>query len=277
MEKEATCALKNAEQKDNALKLLERASVVLEDIASSNEPKGIREISASTKLPVATVYRIANKLCHVGWLTQENDTKYRIGLKAYLVGKEYNQIEDLRKIASYTMQKTSNVLQQPVNLMIRDGKEAFLIEQTSCKLVYNTLSPIGSRRPLYLTACGKVIMSDMLPTEIEMMLDAFDYHPYTPYSPTDKETIRKQLEQIRKNGWALDNQEAMLGAFCVATGIRRKGRIIAGLSVTSVIAHENNLELYVEHIKKAASEIEKNLEKYWGDQKNRDGSCQEDL
>lgn len=261
MKKEITIQNKYKKSNQNS-RLLVRSLEILECISCHEAPIGIREISVKTDLPVATVHRITHTLCHYGWLYQDRDSKFTIGLRTYIIGVKYNLIDDLRRIASYIMQKTSNELQQPVNLMIRDGNETVLIEQTSSENVYHTLSPVGSRRPLYLTACGKMIISDLLPTEKELLLDSFQYHAYTPYSPLDKATVYNQLERIKAKGWALDNQETMLGAFCVGTGIRMEGRIIAGLSVTSVIAHEHRIFDYADRIKKAAVEIEMHFSSY---------------
>lgn len=258
------------EKKDQTSRLLVRAIAVLEFIAQADAPQGVRELSAKAKLPATTVYRIVQTLCQLGWLVQTADAKFRIGMGAYRVGNKYDQIKEISEIAPYTMQKLSDELQQPVNLMVRDKGEVLLIAQTACRTVYNTVSPVGSRRPMYLTGCGKVMMSDMTPTEVELLLDSFEYRPYTPYSPLNKETVLKQLAEVRQKGWALDGQETMLGAFCVATGIRHEGRVIAGLSVASVLAYEHCIDHYAQCVKRAAAEIQSNYRQYLQELKSRD-------
>ena len=253
-----------SEQKTGDSRLLVRAVSVIEAVSSSTVPLGVHDISRLTDIHPTTVLRISRTLCNYGWLIKDEDGKYRIGMSLYSIGCRYNQVDDLKEVAYGEMEKLSEHVRQPVNLMIRQNTESALIQQIHQQNIYNTLGSVGSRLPLYLTACGKVMMSELPDIILKDMVQSFSYQPYTPNSITSPELLLEQIKEVRINGYAIDNQEAMWGAFCVAAPIRDVGgQIIAGLSITSVVSYIRFQDEYIQAVKDSAGLISDKLKQFY--------------
>jgi DNA-binding IclR family transcriptional regulator len=241
-------------------RLIVRAIMIMEAVASGREPLGVHHIAKLIGLHPTTVFRIARTLCKYGWLIQDADSKYAIGMSAYSVGCQFNLINDLKEIAVYTMQKLSDSTKQPVNLMVRQDNMSFQVLQTHSKNVFGSMTIAGSKIPLYLTACGKILMSGLTDTLLELIADSFDYHQYTPTTIRDRYELLEQIKIVRETGVAKDNQESQWGTCCVAVPIYdESSAIVAGLSVSTVIDYHKYQDEYVAALKKSSQKITEDL------------------
>ena len=258
---EAILQLNDSTSQDS--RLLVRAIMILESISLSQSPVGVHQIGKMTGIHPTTAFRIMQTLCKYGWLIQHPDSKYSIGMSAYSAVNQFNIINDLKEISFFTMQKLSDAIGQPVNLMVRQNNISLLVQQTHSKNVYHSMSTVGSKTPLYITACGKVLMSGLTDTLLELIMNSFDYHQYTPNTIRNQTELIEIIKAIRKTGYAIDDQEAMCGAFCVAVPIFDElDEIIAAISVTSVINYQKNQVEYIDELKKASQKIKEDLIKH---------------
>jgi IclR family KDG regulon transcriptional repressor len=253
------------ESNDNApdSRLIVRAIKIIEAVSLCQTPVGVQQIGTMTGLHPTTVFRIVRTLCKYGWLVQDSDTKYNLGMSVYSVGCQFNLVNDLKEISFYYMQKLSDSTGQSVSLMIRENNMGFLIQKTYGKNAFSRVSIIGSKIPLYITACGKVLMSGVTDTLLKLIADSFDYHQYTPNSIHDRNVLLEQIKTVRETGYAMEHQESMWGVYCVAVPIYDElGQIIAALSITSLIDYLKNRDEYVTALKKTAPKITKDLIAY---------------
>ena len=244
-------------------RLIVRAIMIMEAIASAREPLGVHQIGKLTDLHPTTVFRIARTLCKYGWLIQDEESKYRIGMSVYSIGCQFSLINDLKEVAVYTMQKLSDSTNQPVNLIVRQDNMGLQILQTHSKNVFNSMSVAGTKMPLYLTGCGKILLTGLTDTLLGLIVDSFDYHQYTPNTIRDRYELLEQVKLARETGVARDNQESQWGTCCVAVPVYDElGAIIAGLSVSTVIDFQKYQEEYVVELRKSSKKITEDLIAY---------------
>jgi IclR family KDG regulon transcriptional repressor len=241
-------------------RLIVRAIMIMEAVALEQSPLGVRQISKLTGIHPTTAFRICRTLCKYGWLIQHEDSQYSIGMSAYSAGCQFNLHHDLKEIAYYTMQKLSDSTKQPVNLMVRQGNMCLLIQQTHNKNILSSMRIIDSKIPLFISGCGKVLLSGLTDTLLELIADSFDYHPYTPNTITNRDELIQQIKLIRETGVGKDNQESMWGTCCVAVPVYDElGAIIAALSVSTVIDFQKNQDEYVAALQEASQKITADL------------------
>jgi DNA-binding IclR family transcriptional regulator len=241
-------------------RLIVRAIMIIESVSSSREHQGVHQLSKLTGIHPTTVFRICRTLCKYGWLIQDADSKYGIGMSVYSVGCQFNPVNDLKEVAVYSMQQLSDTTRQPVNLMVRQDNMCLLIQQTHSKNVFHNMSIIGSKMPLYISACGKILLSGISDTLLELILDSFDYHQYTPNTIGNRDEVRRQVKQTRATGLARDDQESVWGTCCIAMPVHDElGGIIAALSVSTVVDFQKNQDEYVAGLKASAQKISNDL------------------
>jgi DNA-binding IclR family transcriptional regulator len=123
-------------------------------------------------------------------------------------------------------------------------------------------SRIGQSAPAHCTGVGKVLLSYMPPERLEQFLSQEKMQRYTEHTITDKSQLINELERIRQNGYAIDDEEYEVGIRCVAAPVRNKrGAVVAALSISIPTVRLPNSELprYREYVINAADEITKRL------------------
>ena len=93
---------------------------------------------------------------------------------------------------------------------------------------------IGARAPLHITAVGKIFLAADEPEKTSDYMKRTGLPRYTENTLTDPESFARELDRIRQQGYAYDNEEAEKGVSCIGAGIYNdEGRLVAGLSVSA--------------------------------------------
>ncbi len=93
---------------------------------------------------------------------------------------------------------------------------------------------IGARAPLHITAVGKIFLAADEPEKIAGYIKRTGLRRFTDNTLTDAQTFSRELDTIRHQGYAYDNEEAEKGVSCIGAGIHNdEGRLVAGLSVSA--------------------------------------------
>jgi IclR family transcriptional regulator, pca regulon regulatory protein len=93
---------------------------------------------------------------------------------------------------------------------------------------------VGTRLPAHATSMGRVLLADLPPQELDRFLAEFPLEGFTPQTVTDPDELRAVLDGVRKQGWALNDQELEIGLRSIAAPIKRAdGRTLAALNVSA--------------------------------------------
>ena len=235
--------------------------MVLDLIRSSASPIGVNDISRQCGLNVTTVFRILKTFQSSGWVYQDHEDKYRIGPKISFVNETNNFYAALSETAYYTMISLSAKTSQAMNLVIRIHNQCCILQQSRTAKIVDYVPPIGTYLPLYASATGKVLLSELPDALLNLILNSLEFKPLTAHTITDRNALVEELSACRENGYALDARESQEDGFCIAVPVRCSGSIVAALSFSGIIGriHEDKINEYRQLLVKASSEIEKNL------------------
>jgi DNA-binding IclR family transcriptional regulator len=247
---------------ERLIQSVERAADVLELFLASSE-LSVKEISQELSLSKSTVHGIIKTLEHRGYLQQNSDDlKYKLGMKLFELGIAVENQLDLGKIARPIIRNLVEELKETVHLVVRQRDEVIYIEKVEGPHTLRIYSQVGKRAPYYCTGVGKAILAFQDDVEIERVLTKSPLKPYTEYTITDKEEIKKQLKVIRDQGYSIDDEEIELGLRCVAAPIyNHQGIAIASVSCAAPTMRldEEKLSMVIKGIKEAAAEISRSM------------------
>jgi len=117
------------------------------------------------------------------------------------------------------------------DLSIFDRGDVFYIEVMRGNRALSIAAAVGQRLPAYCTASGKLFMAYLPPGELGAILSR-KLNPHTDNTITSPDVLRKQLEEIRKQGYAVDDEEMEAGVRAIAAPIcNRQGAVIAAVSI----------------------------------------------
>jgi DNA-binding IclR family transcriptional regulator len=225
-----------SQQKTETVKVLEKALVLLEALKAADNPMGVNELAKQTSVKVATAFRLLKTLKAYGWVFQNGENKYVIGPKLSFVTEKNNFYMALKETAYYVMRKLSDREKQAMNLVVRDREQCFILQQTRTDKMIDYVPPIGSELPIYASASGKILLSELPEGLLNEILDVTEFRRFTENTLRDRNALVRQLAEIREQGYALDANESVENGFCIAVPVRAPGdEIIAGLSFSGFV------------------------------------------
>lgn len=213
---------------------VQRALAILEGLGAEPHEVGIVDLSQRVGLPVSTVHRLLATLLDAGFVAQNAETgKYRVGVRAFELGNAFLKQTQLVDVVRPGMRQLGAALGETVNLAIQDGYSAVYVEQHESDHMLKIFTRTGTRVPLYCTGVGKVMLAGFTDAELDTYLAATDLAPRTHHTIVDPESLRQHIEQVRCQGYAMDNEDFELRVRCVAAPVRNHlGETVAAMSVS---------------------------------------------
>lgn len=210
-----------------------KALDVLEYLASVGEATGVTEVSRQVGLDKSTTYRILVTLEHRGYVAQDELTrKYRLGFKFLELYQSASGPMELKKVAGPVLDKLVRDCNETSHLGILDKGEVFYLESRECFQLMKVASHVGLRNPIHCTALGKALLAVLPEEEVELLCKEKGLKRFTDHTLTSLAKLKKELEKIRKSGYAVDNQELYYGTRCLAAPVRNhEGKVIAAVSI----------------------------------------------
>ena len=212
---------------------LQRVFDLLDLVGSSHRPLTLREISTESGIPRSSTYRFLRNLEIRGYLRCDSDGRYHLGLKFLALQQKGEENFELKNITRPYLEELNRVSGETVHLGVRFRNQVLYVDSIESSQLIRMTAQVGSTIGVYCTALGKVLLMDSDITEIVEVLATDPMLEMTEYTITTPETFVEKLEQVRKQGFALDDRESSLDSRCVGAPIRdREGKIIAAISVS---------------------------------------------
>jgi IclR family transcriptional regulator, carbohydrate utilization repressor len=218
-----------------AIQVIERMFSLMDMLASREEPISLKEISEKTGLHPSTAHRILNDLTLGRYVDRPEAGSYRLGMRLLELGNLVKARLNVRDAALGPMRNLHKLIQQPVNLSMRQGDEIVYIERAySERSGMQVVRAIGGRAPLHLTSVGKLFLSVDDPQRVRAYATRTGLAGHTKNSITQLPVLERELAKARQYGVARDNEELELGVRCMAAGIYDDhGKLVAGLSISA--------------------------------------------
>ena len=166
------------------------------------------------------------------------------------------------------MTRLCETTSQAMNLVVRNYDSCHIIQQARTKRIVDYVPPVGTQLPIYASACGKVLLSELPELLLNDIMDNVEIQQFTKHTIMDRTQILDLLAKCRQDGYALDAKETMEHAYCIAVPVRfGDGEIVAALSCSGIIGNtinEEKIQMYYSLLKEGASEISEKLYKLDG-------------
>jgi len=217
------------------IQVIERMFALIDVLASREEAISLKEISEKTGLHPSTTHRILNDLAVGRFVDRPEAGSYRLGMRLLELGNLVKARLNVRDAALLPMRELHRLIQQPVNLSMRQGDEIVYIERAySERSGMQVVRAIGGRAPLHLTSTGKLFLAADDPQRVRAYATRTGLPGHTRNSITQLQALERELSKARQYGIARDNEELELGVRCMAAGIYDdQAKLIAGLSISA--------------------------------------------
>ncbi len=212
---------------------VERALTILSLFSREKQEWGITEISQEVQLPKSTVHGLVKTLEKEKFLYLGENGKYRLGVKVFELGMAYSGNIKLTTAAEPVVRQLVDRYKQTVHVAIYAGRMAILVVSARTGGTGVMAPRVGAGIPAYCTGVGKVLLAWQTPQVLEEYLQSEPLMSITKNTITDIDYFRRELTNIRQQGYAIDRGEALLETGCVAAPIfGANGEIVAAISVS---------------------------------------------
>jgi DNA-binding IclR family transcriptional regulator len=217
------------------VQVIERMFTLLDILSQHEEPVSLKDIAQQAGLHPSTTHRILNDLTIGRFVERPEAGSYRLGMRLLELGNLVKARLDVRDAALTPMRELHRLIQQPVNLSVRQGEEIVYVERAySERSGMQVVRAIGGRAPLHLTSVGKLFLAADDVQRVRAYATRTGLAGQTKNSVTQLGKLEAELSLARETGTARDNEELELGVRCIAAGIRDDhGKLVAGLSISA--------------------------------------------
>lgn len=215
-----------------------RALSILTCFTDETPELRMTDISQRLDLTPSLVSRLLGTLEHDGFVEQDPATgMYRLGRAILtLAGVTLNH-NHLRNAALSEMQSASQRVNLGVNLSVLDDDKIIYLAHIETPDNPRPYTLIGKRNPLHATAMGKTLLAHLPEPQRIKLVDRLKLIPYTVKTITTKPALLEQLELIRQQGYAIENEELALGRLCIAGPVRDKSaRVVGSISFSGPLS-----------------------------------------
>ncbi len=239
-----------------------RTVEILEYLATVREAS-VAEVGGYLGENKSTAHRFLASLKYCGILEQNAENKkYRLSFKLFEIGNTVVSRLNISDIVTPIIQELSERFSETVNLAVTDNKEIIYIGKSLSRKNFRMDCPIGGRDPLYCTALGKAILAHKSVDEINQYIEQTELIPRTENTIIYKNALRAELQKIKSTGYAVDNQELLLGLMCFAVPIFDiNNSVLAAISISIPIARSDDTikDLLIEALLHASRDISNQL------------------
>ncbi len=207
---------------------------ILASFSAERPTMGIADMASVLSMSRSTTHRYAATLAQLGYLEQNSSRRYRLTPRCADVGLAALGSMALHECARPLVHELRRQTGWTVSLAILDGPEVMLLERLrGWRGLHEIDLRLGSsaRLPAHCTALGKVLLAGLPDGELRDLLVTLTLKRHGPNSTTGKRALRAELERVRQQGFALDDEELIGGLRSIAVPVSVRERVLGALDL----------------------------------------------
>jgi len=241
---------------------LERGLAVIRAFDAEHRELALSDVARSTGLTRAAARRFLLTLVKLGYVHLA-DGRFSLRPRVLDLGYAYLSSLSLPEVAQPHMEVLVAKVNESSSISVLDDTEVVYVVRVPTRRIMSITLAVGTRLPAYATSMGRVLLGGLEEDELEERLSRIDIRPLTPHTVKDEPALRESIAAVRRQGYAMVDQELEEGLRSAAVPIRgASGNITAALNV-SVHASRASMAVlrreFLPHALEAAAAIEDDL------------------
>ncbi|MGA7776667.1 MAG: IclR family transcriptional regulator [Paraburkholderia sp.] len=243
---------------DSYVQSFARGLAVIRAFNAERPEQTLTDVAAATGLTRAGARRILLTLQTLGYVEAEGRL-FRLTPRILDLGFAYLTSMPFWNLAEPVMEGLSAQVHESCSAAVLDRTEiVYVLRVPTHKIMTINLS-IGSRLPAYCTSMGRVLLAALDDETLDATLNSAPLYAHTARTITDKEELKKVIAQVRRQGWAIVDQELEGGLISLSAPIRnRQGRVIAAMNISGNAQRNSARQMvkaFLEPLQQAAQNV----------------------
>jgi IclR family acetate operon transcriptional repressor len=212
---------------------VDRALEIMLILGQSSHDVGVTELSRTLGVQKSTVHSLLQTLMARGFVDQNDNGRYTLGIKLMQLGNICAERLDVRKAANPIMTELAGETGEIVLLAVLSRNELIIIEKIEPQRSFLIIPKLDFTIAVHSTAVGKVLLANAEGNIVQAVVER-GLRSYTPFTITDLNGLEDELDRVRSQGYAVGCNETIEGVTCIAVPVyNASGEVAAALSVSS--------------------------------------------
>jgi IclR family KDG regulon transcriptional repressor len=248
-----------SESQRGGVQSLGRAFGIMEEIARHRDGIGLAELSKRVGLHNSTTFHLVKTMVSLGYVRQLKDSKkYRIGRPLFALAASALDEVEMTSLATPVLAALSQETGEGTQFAARSGDAVVILARMSGPGAFQLKDRVGGVRPANCTAIGKIMLSSLTNEQLDRFLSRTELTASTPKSIVKPDLLRREVDNVRRAGMAIDDGEFDSELRCVALPVRDfTGQIIGAMGLSGPmwrVSHEV-LQKHARAVRAAAARL----------------------
>jgi IclR family acetate operon transcriptional repressor len=222
-----------------------RALAILRGLAESGDGMTLSDVAQIVGLAPSTAHRLLTTLQQERFVRFDGTAHlWQVGVEAFVIGNAFVRTRDVVTMARPYLRRLMEEGGETANLYLEQDGEAICMAQVECRQMMRAIARPGGRVKLHCSGAGKAMLGWLPEVELDRIIRQHGLKRFTDRTLDTPSRLRRDLEQVRARGWAVDDEEHAVGLRCVAAPVfDEHGRAVAALSLSGPGARVDDMRL----------------------------------
>jgi IclR family pca regulon transcriptional regulator len=242
---------------------LERGLDVIRALSLPGQGQTLSDVARDTGLTRASARRFLLTLEELGYV-RSDDRRFALTPRVLELGYAFLSSLTLPQIAQPHLRELVQQVRESSSVSVLDGADVVYVAREPTQRIMTVAISVGTRFPAYATSMGRVLLAGLADEQLDEFLETVELEALTAATITDRERLRKVIERVRAQGWALVDQELEDGLRSVAVPIRNSsGEVVAAMNLSTHVSRRTAAAIREEllpPLREAAERIDRDLQ-----------------
>jgi IclR family pca regulon transcriptional regulator len=238
---------------------LAKGLAVIEAFGEANPAMTLSEVARKTRLTPGSARRVLRTLQQLGYASTDG-SRFRLMPRVLQLGFSYLSSLPFASLAQPSLAELTEQVDGSCSISVLDGTDVVYVARATAKQLSRDYMSVGTRYPAHATSPGKLLLSTFSDRDVVARYKSPTLEALTPRTIDSVEKLLVELADVRRKGWATNDQETMMGHRSIAVPLRSNGQVFAALGVGCEVARvsvDTMITSYLPALSKAATNIER--------------------
>src|ERR1700754_4517600 len=205
------------ESRDGGVQSVDRALLIIETLAEDDEGYRLTDLAVRTGLSPSTVHRLLTALERRRFVQFDRaESKWHVGARSFTVGATFARRRNFTAQALPYLRKLRDVTRETANLAVVDDESIIVLTRMESREIMRSLTKVGGRVAMVASGVGKAVLATYADEDVNAIIRHHGMPRLTEKSIVRPSDLFRELENVRRQGFAIDDEEACMGLRCVA-------------------------------------------------------------